>query len=85
LIIVEVTDIGKHPSLIDYGKITAVKSFTVQAKGYFAPPLFDEEKKFSKVDTCGQCYKTFYGLHNKQERLSLVGLSSLAYCLRERL
>jgi hypothetical protein len=48
---VEVTDIGKHSSLIITAKITTVKSFTVQAEGYIAPPLFDEEKKFSKVDT----------------------------------
>jgi hypothetical protein len=30
---VEITDRGKHSSLLRYGKITAVKSFVVQAAG----------------------------------------------------
>ncbi len=58
------------------------KKFYDKHSSLFCGTLDEEERMFCKIDTCGQCYKTFYGwklqfFHNKQEHLSLASLSSL--------
>ncbi len=54
----------------------------------FGDTVHDEEKNVCSIETCGQCYKTFFLVTgcgpNKLERLSLQIVSSLVQYLQLR-